>query len=760
MHVSVTPDDRFEIVRIKLPITITGTIYDDVGPWTSDRLDRIEMTFRDDATVLEATVEPDGSYSVVLAPGSYTIFIRVSLNEPSHLLEVMAEPAVLDVDTELDIHVPTRPMTFRVLDMQDQPVVGAELSPSAYLWPSAEPFPGGRFIKFQIWHPSGPSPLTDDAGEVTFEIFPSAGDIPVRLSSSDGSFPTQTVHVSVTPDDRFEIVRVVGTKVTTPGGGSGWQVTVTYGEPRPPAGGFEYIGQQVTINAPQVAPSPTDPYVITFGVAAEDIPSGETAASIEVFRNGTLVPACDAPGSGHAIPSPCVEKRETLSGGDVAITVLTVAASTWDLGVQVDPLEGPQTITFDPLPDATYGDPAVTLTASASSGLPVSFSASGECTVSGSELTLVAVGQCTVTASQSGDVDWLPASDVERTFSITDGTVTPPPATTKLIDDKSPGFSKTKTGWMKQSYGWAKRSFWTPVRRSSAYRSATWKTSLDAPGRYAVWVRFPKQHATTRQAMYEIYTADGKRTRTVDQYQKRDTWVNLGTYRFGNVARVKLADKTGEKTSTRRSVAFDVVKFVPASGTASIAEAVEAEPTFELDAESQPQVITFDPLPDATMADSPLTLVASASSTLLVSFAALGDCSVEADQLTLTSAGSCSVTASQAGDLDWLPAGPVERTFAIAEWTEPTPEAPTESVAEPTPEPTPKPTAEPAAEPIPEVPAESVAEPTPEPPVEPTPEFVAAPTPEPTPENQLSVITGESPDLISETPQVSSPSGA
>ena len=42
-----------------------------------------------------------------------------------------------------------------------------------------------------------------------------------------------------------------------------------------------------------------------------------------------------------------------------------------------------QTITFAPLADKTYGDPDFTVSATASSGLPVSFTASGSCTVAG-----------------------------------------------------------------------------------------------------------------------------------------------------------------------------------------------------------------------------------------------------------------------------------------------------------------------------------------------------------------------------------------
>jgi hypothetical protein len=79
---------------------------------------------------------------------------------------------------------------------------------------------------------------------------------------------------------------------------------------------------------------------------------------------------------------------------------------------------GDQTITFDPLPNRTYGDEPFTLNAAASSGLPVSFSASGQCSLSGTTVQLTGAGACAITASQSGNDNYQAAPNVERTFSI------------------------------------------------------------------------------------------------------------------------------------------------------------------------------------------------------------------------------------------------------------------------------------------------------------------------------------------------------
>jgi uncharacterized delta-60 repeat protein len=77
-----------------------------------------------------------------------------------------------------------------------------------------------------------------------------------------------------------------------------------------------------------------------------------------------------------------------------------------------------QTITFDSLPDKTFGDADFVVSASSSSGLPVSFATSGQCSNAGSLVHLDGAGGCTVTASQGGDSNHNAAPEVSRSFQI------------------------------------------------------------------------------------------------------------------------------------------------------------------------------------------------------------------------------------------------------------------------------------------------------------------------------------------------------
>jgi hypothetical protein len=72
---------------------------------------------------------------------------------------------------------------------------------------------------------------------------------------------------------------------------------------------------------------------LVFLIDASRIPPGSDQTTIQIFKDGVLVPACTgAPGA--ASPDPCVSDRQLLAGGDVQTTVLTSTASVWTFAVQ------------------------------------------------------------------------------------------------------------------------------------------------------------------------------------------------------------------------------------------------------------------------------------------------------------------------------------------------------------------------------------------------------------------------------------------
>ncbi|MCU0296830.1 MAG: glycoside hydrolase, partial [Candidatus Nanopelagicales bacterium] len=104
-----------------------------------------------------------------------------------------------------------------------------------------------------------------------------------------------------------------------------------------------------------------------------------------------------------------------------------------------------QTITLQQPADLPVGS-STALTATASSGLPVTLASTtpGTCSVTGSQLTAVAPGTCSIVASQPGDVDFLPAADVTRSLTVVAAT---PPVGPR---QQSLGCAKTPPGKLKR----------------------------------------------------------------------------------------------------------------------------------------------------------------------------------------------------------------------------------------------------------------------------------------------------------------------
>ncbi|HTC95446.1 MAG TPA: PxKF domain-containing protein [Terriglobales bacterium] len=123
-----------------------------------------------------------------------------------------------------------------------------------------------------------------------------------------------------------------------------------------------------------------------------------------------------------AFPTAATESI-TQTYGAVGLHIVKVTATdphgvTASCTTAVTVTKADQGIDFAALSNATYGDADFNVNATATSGLAVSFAASGNCTISGNTVHLTGAGSCSLTASQLGDSNYNPASDVTRTFSI------------------------------------------------------------------------------------------------------------------------------------------------------------------------------------------------------------------------------------------------------------------------------------------------------------------------------------------------------
>jgi hypothetical protein len=110
--------------------------------------------------------------------------------------------------------------------------------------------------------------------------------------------------------------------------------------------------------------------------------------------------------------------------GTANVTVTTPAGTSAAATFTIAPKQS-QSITFPNPGVQSYGVPPITLGATASSMLPVSYAVtSGLATVSGSALTITGAGSVTVQATQAGDPNYAAATPVSVTFIVNRGTPT------------------------------------------------------------------------------------------------------------------------------------------------------------------------------------------------------------------------------------------------------------------------------------------------------------------------------------------------
>jgi hypothetical protein len=356
----------------------------------------------------------------------------------------------------------------------------------------------------------------------------------------------------------------------------------------------------------------------------------------------------------------------TLTGpGTCTITASQPGEGGWNAAPEVSHTfnigKSSQTITFDALLNKVFGDDPFQVNATASSALPVSFSALGNCTILGSTVTLTAAGSCTITASQAGDANYNAAPDVSRAFNIARAAQT---ITLDPIPDKASG---------------------DPPFAAAATASSGLPVTFGAAGSCTV--------------AGNIITLTGSGSCTITASQAGDAnynaapdviiTFNIGklsqTITFGPLADKALGDPPFALSATASSgltvlfsaagnctIAGNIVTLTGAGsctitarqpGDATYNAAPDVLQTFNIGKQSQ--TITFGALADKAAGDPPFVVNASASSGLPVSFSASGNCSVAGNIVTLTAAGSCTITASQAGDATYNAAPDVARTFGI-----------------------------------------------------------------------------------------------
>ncbi len=420
------------------------------------------------------------------------------------------------------------------------------------------------------------------------------------------------------------------------------------------------------------------PAPITYGTPLDSTQLDAAVTGIPGSFSYTYGPG-NTPAAGAVLPAGDTQVTATFTPGDTAD--YTSASAT----VIVTVNKAPQAIGFAPLLDHTYGDAPFAISASGGgSTSPVLFAADGggNCSVTTTDAgTLVSInhaGPCAITASQDGDSNYLPAPTVTQGFAIHQA---------------------------------VPQMLW-PAPAPITYGTALDGTQLDASANAAGVIAYTVDGGTdpaagqvlhagphTLDAVFtpgdtQDYTgASASVALTVNQAVPSISWSPLGPITYGTPLSSDQLDAT---TPVAGSFAY-----TPAAGTVLHAGTTTLHAVFtpadtldytspsagaDLVVNQAPQAISFSGIAAHTYGDAPFPVNATGGqSGNQVTFAvggtdqcALSNPSGGTDStgngtgqatVNITGAGSCTVTASQAGNADYLPAAPVPQSFSIAKAT-------------------------------------------------------------------------------------------
>jgi sugar lactone lactonase YvrE len=367
-----------------------------------------------------------------------------------------------------------------------------------------------------------------------------------------------------------------------------------------------------------------------------------------------------------------------VNGGTCTIQATQAGNTDWAAAPPVNQsfqvTQASQTITFGILSNHAFGTAPFTVSAPASSGLPVSFASttSTVCTVSGTSVTLVAVGPCTIQATQAGNADYAAANPVNRSFQVTRGTQT---ITFGALGNQAFGtapfaVSATANSGLRVGFN-SQNTLVCTVSAGTVTLVAVGTCTIQATqAGNSNWLA-----ATSVNQSFQV--TQGSQTITFAALSNRG--YGTAPFKVSATASSGLAVSFASTTPAVCTMSGATVTLA-ALGTCTIqatqagnsnwAAAPPVNQSFQVIQGSQ--TITFGTLSNQAFGTAPFTVSATASSGLAVTFSSTtpATCTVSGATVTLVAVGSCTIQAAQAGNVDWAAATPVSRTFQVTRGTQ------------------------------------------------------------------------------------------
>ena len=401
---------------------------------------------------------------------------------------------------------------------------------------------------------------------------------------------------------------------------------------------------------------------VAFGSAPFTV-SATATSGLSVSFNSQTTAVCTVSGSTVTLVSagPC-----TIQATQAGNAVYTAAPS---VNQSFTVTQESQTITFGGLSNKVFGSAPFTVSATATSGLAVSFNSqtTAVCTVSGSTVTLISAGPCTIQATQAGNGNFSAAPSVNQTFTVTQAsqTITFAGLANKAFGSAPFTVSATASSGLAVSFNSQTASVCT-VSGSTVTLAAGGACTIQAT-----------------QAGNTNYSAapSVNQTFTVTPASQTISFGALANQPFGTApfnvsatATSGLAVSFNSQTSAVCTVSGSTATLVAGgtctiqatqAGNANYSAAPSVSQSFTVTPANQ--TISFAALSNQPLGTAPLALSATASSGLTVSFASLTAtvCTVSGATVTLAAIGGCTIQATQAGNSNYSAATPVNQSFTV-----------------------------------------------------------------------------------------------
>lgn len=347
--------------------------------------------------------------------------------------------------------------------------------------------------------------------------------------------------------------------------------------------------------------------------------------------------------------------------------------------------KGNQTISFTSTPPAspTVGGPTYTVSATATSGLPVVFtidaSAASVCSIAGATVSFQTVGTCVIDADQPGDANYNPAPQAMQSFAIGKGdqiitfTSTAPAAAT--VGGATYNVTATATSGLTVTFTIdASAASICTISGSTVSFIAVGNCVIDADQAGDTnWNAAP-------QAQQSFTVGQGSQTISFTSTAPATAKVGGATYNVTATATSGLpvtftidATATSVCSITGSTVSFQTVGTCKIdanqAGNANYAAAPQAQQTFSVAKGDQTITFTSTPPPGVKVNDPAYTVTATSSSGLAVTFsldASSTGCALAGSSVTFTAGGTCVIDANQSGNANYNAAPQAQQSFVVA----------------------------------------------------------------------------------------------